>query len=89
MFKRSSIKPERYFSEYSDLTNAEVEQRLGYNLKESLKENATLAEFEAVNLPKSIDWRSRNVVTKVKNQGKCGNSYIFATIGAIESNLAI
>jgi hypothetical protein len=36
MFRKSKVKPERYFSEYSDLTNAEVEQRLGYNLKESL-----------------------------------------------------
>lgn len=32
MFRKSKVKPERYFSEYSDLTNAEVESKFGYNL---------------------------------------------------------
>jgi C1A family cysteine protease len=40
-------------------------------------------------LPSSVDWVSQNRVTKVKNQGKCGSCYTFASTGAIESAWAI
>lgn len=39
MFRKSKVKPERYFSVFSDLTNAEVELRLGYNLEQSISQS--------------------------------------------------
>src|SRR5208337_1455155 len=38
-------------------------------------------------LPSSLDWRSLNGVTPIKNQGNCGDCWAFGTVGPLESQI--
>ena len=59
----------------SALTEEEYEIRLGYIRPNGIEEISDFEDFDrqkrgAVNIPASIDWRTKNVVTAVKSQGK-------------------
>jgi len=40
-------------------------------------------------LPKSVDWRTEGVTSKVKDQGQCGSCWAFAATAVVESHVAI
>jgi cathepsin L len=40
-------------------------------------------------LPDHVDWREKNVITPVKNQGECGSCWTFASVETLESHWAL
>ena len=84
-------------NQFSDLTSEEMNASKGLhrglmNLQK-LKQNRLASAPENVellkSLPSSVDWRDHNVVSAVKDQGKCGSCWTFATAELIESAVAL
>jgi len=78
---------------FSDLTDEEFKSRHLTGYKGLAPQQATVstafAATAAADLPKSVDWREKGVVSPVKNQGMCGSCWAFATAEIVESYAAI
>ncbi|KAL1455926.1 hypothetical protein WDU94_000691, partial [Cyamophila willieti] len=91
-------------NKFSDLSVVELLQMTGLNamgiqkeLFGSSQDNRTGLEKQAIqklfnwkrNEPRSLDWRDKGVISKVKDQGNCQCCWAFSSVGVVEAVNAI
>jgi len=77
-------------NKFTDMTWEEFSsQYLNYKPRTQTRYVPVLDVNVSASLPTSIDWRTKNVVTPVKDQGNCGSCWAFSAVGQFESDWAL
>jgi len=75
-------------NQFADLTTEEFNS-LFKGLKRTEIEIGGVSVADTSALPASVDWRTKGVVTGIKNQGQCGSCWSFSTTGSVEGAHAL
>jgi C1A family cysteine protease len=58
-------------------------------LSETILHTKKYSSISSNSLPEHLDWRTRKSVNPIRNQGRCGSCWAFATVAAVETSVAI
>ena|ERR1719464_259701 len=76
-------------NKFSDWTLEEFKAFQGLRSHHSAGLEVSVKTPELKDTPASVDWRTDNKVSAVKDQSSCGSCWAFSTTGAVESAFAI
>lgn len=80
-------------NQHADLTQQEFKNARrgtnGHHARRHALESQSIDVPPLSALPASVDWRTKNVISPIKDQGGCGSCWAFGSVETMESHIAI